>query len=141
MPGLQVVKAVMLVFGSVNAARVLQERLLACVVRLPMSFFDSQPTGRLLNRFTKDTGGLGVQTRVWGVLEGGWGQIQQIWLKPGVLSTAYHSCAHLARPPTYLHRPPGPSACMPQRQWMWLFRAASPLLSIAPLGEPTSPAP
>ncbi|PSC76242.1 multidrug resistance-associated 1 isoform X1 [Micractinium conductrix] len=51
----QIVKAVMLVFGSVNAARVLQERLLACVVRLPMSFFDSQPTGRLLNRFTKDT--------------------------------------------------------------------------------------
>ena len=77
-PGLQVVKAVMLVFGSVNAARVLQERLLACVVRLPMSFFDSQPTGRLLNRFTKDTGGLGVQTRVWGVLQGGWGQMQQI---------------------------------------------------------------
>ena len=34
----------------------MQERLLACVVRLPMSFFDSQPTGRLLNRFTKDTG-------------------------------------------------------------------------------------
>lgn len=33
-----------------------QERLLSCVVRLPMSFFDSQPTGRLLNRFTKDTG-------------------------------------------------------------------------------------
>ena len=60
MPGLQVVKAVMLVFGSVNAARVLQERLLACVVLLPMSFFDSQPTGRLLNRFTKDTGALGV---------------------------------------------------------------------------------
>lgn len=34
----------------------MQERLLACVVRLPMSFFDSQPTGRLINRFTKDTG-------------------------------------------------------------------------------------
>lgn len=51
----QVVKAVMLVLGAVNAARVLQQRLLACVVRLPMSFFDSQPTGRLLNRFTKDT--------------------------------------------------------------------------------------
>ncbi|EFN56982.1 hypothetical protein CHLNCDRAFT_143584 [Chlorella variabilis] len=52
----QIVKAVMLVLGSVSAARVLQERLLSCVVRLPMGFFDSQPTGRLLNRFTKDTG-------------------------------------------------------------------------------------
>ncbi|PRW33949.1 ABC transporter isoform A [Chlorella sorokiniana] len=51
----QLVKAVSLVLGSVNAARVLHERLLACVVRLPMSFFDSQPTGRLINRFTKDT--------------------------------------------------------------------------------------
>lgn len=42
--------------GGVRAARLLQERLLACVVRLPMSFFDSQPTGRLLNRMTKDVG-------------------------------------------------------------------------------------
>lgn len=32
-----------------------RSELLAKVVRLPMSFFDSQPTGRLLNRFTKDT--------------------------------------------------------------------------------------
>ncbi|PRW61038.1 multidrug resistance-associated 1 isoform X8 [Chlorella sorokiniana] len=50
----QVAKAVTLVVGAVRAACLLQERLLACVVRLPMSFFDSQPTGRLLNRFTKD---------------------------------------------------------------------------------------
>jgi ABC-type multidrug transport system fused ATPase/permease subunit len=33
----------------------LQASLLSTVLRLPMSFFDSQPTGRLLNRFTKDT--------------------------------------------------------------------------------------
>lgn len=32
-----------------------QSALLSKVVRLPQSFFDSQPTGRLLNRFTKDT--------------------------------------------------------------------------------------
>jgi ABC-type bacteriocin/lantibiotic exporter with double-glycine peptidase domain len=38
-----------------SPADCLQERLLSRVVRLPMSFFDSQPTGRLLNRFTKDT--------------------------------------------------------------------------------------
>lgn len=44
-----------LVVGTINASRVLHQRLLKKVVRLPMSFFDSQPTGRLLNRFTKDT--------------------------------------------------------------------------------------
>ena len=55
-PTSQVAKAVTLVIGGVRAARLLQERLLACVVRLPMAFFDSQPTGRLLNRFTKDVG-------------------------------------------------------------------------------------
>lgn len=52
---LQVTKAVTLVLGSITAARRLQASLLATVLRLPMSFFDSQPTGRLLNRFTKDT--------------------------------------------------------------------------------------
>lgn len=34
--------------------QVLHDRLLAKVLSLPMSFFDTQPTGRLLNRFTKD---------------------------------------------------------------------------------------
>jgi ABC-type multidrug transport system fused ATPase/permease subunit len=53
--GFQVVKAVVLVLGSVHAAGALQASLLATVLRLPMSFFDAQPTGRLLNRFTKDT--------------------------------------------------------------------------------------
>ena len=52
----QLAKAVLLVLGSVAAARRLHANLLACVVRLPMSFFDSQPSGRLLYRFTKDTG-------------------------------------------------------------------------------------
>ena len=43
------------VYGSVNASRVLHADLLGKVLRLPMSFFDSQPTGRLLNRFSRDT--------------------------------------------------------------------------------------
>eukprot|EP00887_Chlorella_sp_A99_P003460 scaffold7.g3460.t1 len=53
--GFQACKAVALVLGSVQAARALQDNLLQRTVRLPMSFFDSQPTGRLLNRFTRDT--------------------------------------------------------------------------------------
>lgn len=51
----QVTRAVAVVLGSIAAARRLHKSLLATVLRLPMSFFDSQPTGRLLNRFTKDT--------------------------------------------------------------------------------------
>ncbi len=31
------------------------------VIRLPMSFYDSQPTGRLLNRLTKDTESVDIQ--------------------------------------------------------------------------------
>jgi ATP-binding cassette, subfamily C (CFTR/MRP), member 1 len=51
---IQVFKALTLVLGSLSAARRLQADLLARVLRLPMSFFDSQPAGRLLNRFTHD---------------------------------------------------------------------------------------
>ncbi|KAL3155586.1 hypothetical protein ABBQ38_010843 [Trebouxia sp. C0009 RCD-2024] len=53
--GVQGGRALLLVLGSFNASRRLHANLLAKVMRLPMAFFDSQPTGRLLNRFTKDT--------------------------------------------------------------------------------------
>ncbi|MEW5309623.1 MAG: hypothetical protein WDW38_001500 [Sanguina aurantia] len=53
--GIQVTRSLLMVSGSIKASRKLQRELLSKVVRLPMSFFDSQPTGRLLNRFTKDT--------------------------------------------------------------------------------------
>ncbi|GBG71636.1 hypothetical protein CBR_g9052 [Chara braunii] len=46
---------VILSFGVWNAARNLHMQLLEHCMRLPMSFFDTQPTGRLTNRFTKDT--------------------------------------------------------------------------------------
>ena len=51
----QAIRAYATVAGSVTAARTLHTRLLDRVVRLPMAFFDSQPSGRLLNRFSKDT--------------------------------------------------------------------------------------
>ena len=38
-----------------RASRKLHRNLLRGLLRLPMSFFDSQPSGRLMNRFTKDT--------------------------------------------------------------------------------------
>ena len=49
-----VARQVSLVLGALVATGNLQRSLLETVLRLPMSFFDSQPTGRLLNRFTKD---------------------------------------------------------------------------------------
>lgn len=52
--GVQIVRSIVLVLGSLNAAKKLQNSLLSTVLHLPMSFFDSQPTGRLLNRFTRD---------------------------------------------------------------------------------------
>lgn len=51
----QVAKAIILVLGSMVAAKRLHASLLSTILRLPMSFFDSQPNGRLLNRFTRDT--------------------------------------------------------------------------------------
>lgn len=47
-------RSALIVVGSNNASRNLCLSLLQHVVRLPMSFFDSQPLGRLLNRFTSD---------------------------------------------------------------------------------------
>lgn len=53
--GVGLTRSALLILGSISASRKLHRQLLAKVVHLPMSFFDSQPTGRLLNRFTKDT--------------------------------------------------------------------------------------
>lgn len=55
------IKTGVIIMGSISASRTLHRQLLAKVVRLPMSFFDSQPTGRLLNRFTKDTEAVDLQ--------------------------------------------------------------------------------
>ncbi|XP_070802163.1 ATP-binding cassette sub-family C member 2 [Pituophis catenifer annectens] len=41
-------------FGSIRASRILHEQLLSNILRVPMSFFDSTPTGRIVNRFAKD---------------------------------------------------------------------------------------
>ena len=54
------VRTLFTVLGSNNASRNLSKMLLGHVVRLPMGFFDSQPLGRLLNRFTADLDAIDV---------------------------------------------------------------------------------
>lgn len=46
---------ILVAFSSLNASKSLHRQLIDHTLRLPMSFFDSQPSGRLVNRFTRDT--------------------------------------------------------------------------------------
>ncbi|KGL76195.1 Canalicular multispecific organic anion transporter 1, partial [Tinamus guttatus] len=40
--------------GAVQASRVMHQKLLSNILHVPMSFFDTTPTGRIVNRFAKD---------------------------------------------------------------------------------------
>lgn len=44
----------LLAIGSLRACRNFHQRLLHKILRLPMSFFDSTPIGRIINRFSRD---------------------------------------------------------------------------------------
>ncbi|XP_073527733.1 ATP-binding cassette sub-family C member 10 [Phyllobates terribilis] len=47
-------RALLFAFGTVRAATVIHERLLQRVLRATVSFFDSTPIGRIINRFSSD---------------------------------------------------------------------------------------
>lgn len=47
------VGTLLLANASINASRILHSRLLNNIMRVPMLFFDTTPTGRVVNRFAK----------------------------------------------------------------------------------------
>jgi len=82
------------VWGSYIASKKMHESLLSHVLILPMAFFDSQPLGRLLNRFTKDTEAVDVELlklvsheaallllKIWLTFDQGWHQIMMVFSK------------------------------------------------------------
>ena len=46
--------SLVLALGSIFASTRLHDSMLANILRSPMSFFDTTPLGRILNRFSKD---------------------------------------------------------------------------------------
>lgn len=52
---------VLLVLASFRAARLLHSKMLLSVLKSPMTFFETTPQGRIVNRFAKDTRSLDGQ--------------------------------------------------------------------------------
>uniref|UniRef100_A0A6M2DUD6 Putative canalicular multispecific organic anion transporter 1 n=1 Tax=Xenopsylla cheopis TaxID=163159 RepID=A0A6M2DUD6_XENCH len=51
---------VLMAFGTLNASKDLHNFLLQSVMKLPMSFLDTMPLGRLLSRFSYDVNVLDI---------------------------------------------------------------------------------
>lgn len=56
--------AIILSVGTLNAASKLHGTMLERILRSPMSFFDTTPLGRILNRFSKDIDIVDVSIRL-----------------------------------------------------------------------------
>lgn len=54
------ITSLMRLLGAIQASRVLHTGVLANVIKSPMSFFDTTPSGRIVNRFSKDLDTLDV---------------------------------------------------------------------------------
>ena len=52
--GFTVLSSFSLATGAIFASKLIHKRLLLNILRLPMSFFDTTPSGQILNRFSKD---------------------------------------------------------------------------------------
>ena len=50
------IRTIAFFFVCVNASRVLHDRMFHSILRAPILFFDINPIGRVLNRFSKDVG-------------------------------------------------------------------------------------
>ncbi|KAJ6651178.1 hypothetical protein lerEdw1_000730, partial [Lerista edwardsae] len=49
-----ILRAFLFAFGTIHAATIIHNRLLKRVMKATMTFFDTTPTGRILNRFSSD---------------------------------------------------------------------------------------
>jgi ABC-type multidrug transport system fused ATPase/permease subunit len=64
---LQLIWGLTLVISTLTASQSLHNNLVTKLLSLPMSFFDTQPSGRIINRFTKDVEAtdVSIQDTIW----------------------------------------------------------------------------
>lgn len=69
--GFMIVASFSLATGGIFASKLIHKQLLMNVLRLPMSFFETTPSGRILNRFAKDINTIdeAIPRTVWSFLK------------------------------------------------------------------------
>ncbi|KAL5577346.1 hypothetical protein UlMin_019045 [Ulmus minor] len=77
-----------LIRSSLNAARRLHEAMLSSILRAPMVFFQTNPLGRIINRFAKDLGDIDRNVAVFGnMFLAQLSQLLSIFILIGIVST------------------------------------------------------